>query len=467
MYGQRHDSPNPGRLREISRFGRQHSPPSVRYGPRVDQGLRNDHVPDRLIATALRDGDPAGLEEAYQRYADRLYAYCQLLTGDDPAAADAVHDTFVIATVRAVELRDRDRFGAWLYAVARRECGLQDDRPSLPRSAPAGLATETLELGSAMRAAEVQSAVEAAAPRRADRELLDLTLRHQLGEADLAAVLDVPAAVARFRLTRAQRRLDRGLTAAGHQPEEIRAEYAALPFLAVGQGLWRRVRQTCGATVPGLLTEVGRRAGNLNALGFPSQPRATGRRTRLMWAGAGAAAVLALLATAALTAASSGAPDTTGRPPSAPPPLLAPASAGASGGSGTPSGSGPSASGSSSAPPSASPTSASPRPAAASQSPAAGAQNPGVSVSTQNQSCGVLGTTASFRAVAQVNGATAASVRVYWNDNEGTGGSQRMKPRGGGRYTADLSGVSPVSWYVVATLTDGSTIRANGGTVSC
>ena len=37
-------------------------------------------------------------------------------------AADAVQDTFVIASSRLAELRDPGLLCAWLYAVARNEC---------------------------------------------------------------------------------------------------------------------------------------------------------------------------------------------------------------------------------------------------------------------------------------------------------------------------------------------------------
>ena len=70
----------------------------------------------------MRTGDPRGLEGAYRRYADRLHAYCRSLLRDGDAAADVVHDTFLIANRHAGDIRDPDRLQAWLYTVARREC---------------------------------------------------------------------------------------------------------------------------------------------------------------------------------------------------------------------------------------------------------------------------------------------------------------------------------------------------------
>jgi DNA-directed RNA polymerase specialized sigma24 family protein len=80
---------------------------------------------DRELVTAIVAGDPAGLAEAYDRYAAPLYAYCRLML-PDPAPLDsadgAVQDTFVVATSRLQGLRDPNGLRAWLHAVARNEC---------------------------------------------------------------------------------------------------------------------------------------------------------------------------------------------------------------------------------------------------------------------------------------------------------------------------------------------------------
>jgi DNA-directed RNA polymerase specialized sigma24 family protein len=80
---------------------------------------------DRELVAAIAAGEPGGLADAYDRYAAPLYAYCRLML-PDPAppdnAADAVQDTFIIATSRVQGLLNPDRLGPWLHAVARNEC---------------------------------------------------------------------------------------------------------------------------------------------------------------------------------------------------------------------------------------------------------------------------------------------------------------------------------------------------------
>jgi hypothetical protein len=80
---------------------------------------------DRELVAAIVAGDPGGLAEAYDRYAAPLYTYCRFMLPDPrpPAEpADAVADTFIIATVKLPGLRDPDQLGRWLHAVTRNEC---------------------------------------------------------------------------------------------------------------------------------------------------------------------------------------------------------------------------------------------------------------------------------------------------------------------------------------------------------
>jgi hypothetical protein len=80
---------------------------------------------DRELVAAIAAGDPEGLAEAIDRYAGPLYAYCRFMLSDADSpdgAAQAVQDTFIIATSRLQGLRDPDRLDSWLHVVARNEC---------------------------------------------------------------------------------------------------------------------------------------------------------------------------------------------------------------------------------------------------------------------------------------------------------------------------------------------------------
>jgi hypothetical protein len=77
---------------------------------------------DPEVVAAIVAGDPAGLAEAYDRYAMPLYSYCRSILRESADAADAVQDTFLIAAAKLRDLRDRGKLRPWLYAVARNEC---------------------------------------------------------------------------------------------------------------------------------------------------------------------------------------------------------------------------------------------------------------------------------------------------------------------------------------------------------
>ena len=112
-------------------------------------------------------GDPRGLEGAYRRYADRLYAYCRSVLRDGDAAADVVHDTFIIAAQRAGDLRDPDRLRSWLYTVARNECLRAFGRPVVGRrwSEADEPAAEPVDPTRASTPDQLRELVRAAAPR--------------------------------------------------------------------------------------------------------------------------------------------------------------------------------------------------------------------------------------------------------------------------------------------------------------
>ena len=66
--------------------------------------------------------DAAILNDAYDSYADALYAYCRSLVREPAAAADAVRDAFVVAAFRLADVPDESLLKPWLFAVARNEC---------------------------------------------------------------------------------------------------------------------------------------------------------------------------------------------------------------------------------------------------------------------------------------------------------------------------------------------------------
>src|SRR5947209_10990237 len=178
------------------------------------QGVAPIH--DRQIVAAMRAHPTAGLADAYDTYAERLHAYARSILSDYDAAADAVHDAFLIAGQRIGDLRDPDRLRPWLYAIVRHECLRQfRTRSRNVELADAGqVSDDSVDLDVGLRTEQYRQLIWSAAaglnPR--DREVLELSVRHGLEGADLAAALGVSTNHAHALLSRARQQLEQALT---------------------------------------------------------------------------------------------------------------------------------------------------------------------------------------------------------------------------------------------------------------
>ncbi len=172
---------------------------------------------DREVVAAIVAGDPAGLAEAYDRYATPLYSFCRTMLREPADAADAVQDTFVIAAPRMSGLRDPERLRSWLYAVARNECyrrlraGSQhasiEEAPDVTDEA----ADVAADVERADLRALVRDALGGVGP--AEREVLELQLRQGLSGGEVASVLGISRNHAHALLSRARDQLETSLGA--------------------------------------------------------------------------------------------------------------------------------------------------------------------------------------------------------------------------------------------------------------
>lgn len=168
---------------------------------------------DREIVAAIAADELAGVAAAYDMYAESLYGYCRWMLGNPDDAAAAIQDTFITAAGQAGALPDPRKLRAWLYAVARNDChrrsgavdgGLYETpEPGRPPADVTGGA-QLAELRRVVRAA-------LAGLNPDEREILELSLRHELNGADLAAVLGVPRNHALALAARARDRLEDAL----------------------------------------------------------------------------------------------------------------------------------------------------------------------------------------------------------------------------------------------------------------
>jgi len=182
------------------------------------------------LVEAARRGDTAAREVLLDRALPLILQWCARLGGPRVDAEDAAHDVGVVLLTRLTELREPDRFGAWLFGVTRRVLAQHRRTAWLKRWVP-GFGTERVE-GDAdpLRDAEisettrrVQAALEdLSEPHREALVLFDLEERT---ESEVAELLDIPLGTARSRLRAAREAFRRAA-----RKHHLHAEVVALPM---------------------------------------------------------------------------------------------------------------------------------------------------------------------------------------------------------------------------------------------
>ena len=153
---------------------------------------------------------------------DAIYRLSYAIVGDEADARDATQETFIGAWKRLRELRDPERFDAWLQRIA-----VNSARMTLRARGR----RRVREIPSGDVAALAVAADGAVTTVRSDAALLDaaldtlptdqrtiLVLHHLEGHgvAELAAILEIPVGTVKSRLHTARRTLQDALAAEGH-----------------------------------------------------------------------------------------------------------------------------------------------------------------------------------------------------------------------------------------------------------
>ena len=451
-----------------------------------------ESTPDAAIARSLAAGDPAALERVYRRYAERIYTYCRSVLHDADGAADATHDTFIVASQRAGQLRDPSRLRPWLYAIARNECLriLRVRRRQAPLEAAPEMSDETVDMVAGLRADQLRELVQAATASLSDgdRDVIELALRHDLAAADVGAVLGVSVNHVHARLSRARGQLESALGAllvartgaqqceelnalltgwdgqltvllrkrlSRHikscevcgelqrrqlQPSTLLAGYAALPFLMVPDLLHRM--RLCSSDDR---SQIAKRAGRFDGEGFPAPAdrRTGGLALRVASV---AALILLVIGTAAFFEGRSVVGEAVWQspagtpPPSGPSPLTSPT---------------PDASPSTSPSASTTPSASSSPPASLSPSPGRPPPSPLTVRADGKPSCVDRGWI--FNAYAYVTGGTAEKVVLHWRAGTGSESTAAMAWNGQSWQgsTGTLGTDQTIDWWITADAADG------------
>lgn len=230
-------------------------------------------MPDAAIVATIVAGDHAGLAEAYDRYADHLYAYCQFMLDDPADAADAVEDTFLVAGARLGRLRDPERLRPWLYAVAR---------------------NQSLQLLSSRSGVRARSAAH---DKRGEREAVELCYGRGLELAEVALAMGISHRRAQVLLSRARARI--GVTSDAELADAMARRTP--PAGGLPDWLADHLMQTAASCDDEALSrqaDVRSRARAFRRDGFPRSLDRTAWSPEALAIGAGGAAAIAAVAVA-------------------------------------------------------------------------------------------------------------------------------------------------------------------------
>lgn len=176
-----------------------------------------------LVASAL-DGDEAAFTLLVERHRERAYAAARSLLGDWAEAEDVAQEALLAAHVTLERLRDPERFGAWVAAIATNlaRMRLRSRRAgwtSLDELAGGVVAPSPEPLGGGEAVREALSALSGL-----QREAVLLHYVEGYSTAEIAALRGERPGTVRVRLHRARARLRGALTATRRETDMVEVE---------------------------------------------------------------------------------------------------------------------------------------------------------------------------------------------------------------------------------------------------
>ena len=160
------------------------------------------HDPDPRTLQRARTGDLPAFEELVRGFQAEVFRFTLHLTRDRTLAEDATQETFLRAFRFIGGFRGEQRFGSWLFAIAR-NCSFDALRGPRPVTFdPETYARATADAGAR---AELDTALRAVSHEH--REVFLLVEVFGLSYREAADVLDVAVGTVRSRMFRARRAL--------------------------------------------------------------------------------------------------------------------------------------------------------------------------------------------------------------------------------------------------------------------
>jgi RNA polymerase sigma-70 factor (ECF subfamily) len=173
---------------------------------------------DRSLADRARHGDLDAFEELMHARLDAIYRLSFAIVGNEPDARDSTQEAFIAAWRRIRELREPDRFEAWLQRIAvnAARMTLRARGRRRVREIPAGdvAALAMVSDGTTTRIDRSDANVLGAALDRLSFDQRSILVLHHLegqGLAELSETLGIPIGTVKSRLHTARAALGAAL----------------------------------------------------------------------------------------------------------------------------------------------------------------------------------------------------------------------------------------------------------------
>ncbi len=159
----------------------------------------------RAVIEQASRGDRRAFEVLTSQIIDRLFGAAYLILHDRTLAEDAVQETLIRTWRDLPQLRDPDRFDAWLHRVLAHAC-LDLARHERPERQTAELPAFLADDGTPEEDVAARDAIGRGLSRLTDRERTILVLRFflQLSVPEISEAMRIPVGTAKSRLHHAQ-----------------------------------------------------------------------------------------------------------------------------------------------------------------------------------------------------------------------------------------------------------------------
>jgi RNA polymerase sigma factor (sigma-70 family) len=207
---------------------------------------------DAGLVVEARAGNLKAFGALYDRHAGGVHDFLRSVTGDDSIAHDVLHDTFVVAGSRLLQLPQPAKVRPWLYAIARHQAldrlGRRGAKRRRWRRKKVADARRPAPVAPAGERGEVARAIQRVLSPK-ERVVLDLNLRQGLEGKELAEALGVTERQASVMVRRLRQRAEQevGLRVVARTGRQECRELAKI--VPADRRLRRRARRRVGRHV--------------------------------------------------------------------------------------------------------------------------------------------------------------------------------------------------------------------------